>query len=436
MPANDRVSSSVTLGEKRSIAMSIISVFSGIFCKPEEVVKRILERTDYKLVTDRDLVAEAGSLSGMDESKIERAFSAKTSVFNKFTHERDRSIAFMRLALAKRLAVENLVIFGCTGHLIPEAVTHVLRVCLIADLKFRTAMARQERGLSEKDAVKVIQKHDQECAAWVELLFQKQDPWNTSLYDMVIPMDKKSEEEAATLIAESATQKILQPTEASRQAVEDMVLAARVEVALAQEGHNVGVTANGGVVTLTINKHVLMLHRLEEELKSIGEKVEGVRSVETKVGKDYYKTDIYRKYDFEAPSKVLLVDDEREFVETLSERLLMRQMGSAVAYDGETALHLVKEDEPEVMILDLKMPGIDGIEVLRRVKQTRPEIEVIILTGHGSESDRELCMKLGAFAYLQKPVNIDLLSDTLKRANEKMQEKRAQGKAGIYKEGK
>jgi len=73
------------------------------------------------------------------------------------------------------------------------------------------------------------------------------------------------------------------------------------------------------------------------------------------------------------------------------------------------------------MILDLKMPGIDGIEVLRRVKETRPEIEVVILTGHGSESDRETCMNLGAFAYLQKPVDIEVLSETLKRANEKVQ---------------
>ena len=102
----------------------------------------------------------------------------------------------------------------------------------------------------------------------------------------------------------------------------------------------------------------------------------------------------------------------------------MRDMGSAVAYDGETALSLVQEDEPEVMILDLKMPGIDGIQVLRQVKSTRPEIEVIILTGHGSEADREVCMQLGAFAYLQKPVDIDVLSDTLKRANAKIQERK------------
>jgi len=100
----------------------------------------------------------------------------------------------------------------------------------------------------------------------------------------------------------------------------------------------------------------------------------------------------------------------------------MRDMGSAVAYDGESALAMLQEDEPEVMILDLKMPGIDGIEVLRRVKQTRPEIEVIILTGHGTEADRVTCMALGAFAYLNKPVDIEVLTETLRQAKEKMRQ--------------
>jgi len=107
--------------------------------------------------------------------------------------------------------------------------------------------------------------------------------------------------------------------------------------------------------------------------------------------------------------------------------LIMRDMGSAVAYDGESALNMVAEEEPEVMILDLKMPGIDGIEVLRKVKATRPDIEVIILTGHGSEADRKVCMELGAFAYLQKPVDIDVLSNTLKKANEKVQMQKQPG---------
>jgi DNA-binding NtrC family response regulator len=119
------------------------------------------------------------------------------------------------------------------------------------------------------------------------------------------------------------------------------------------------------------------------------------------------------------PSKLLLVDDEREFVQTLSERLMMRDMGSAVAYDGESALKLINEDEPDVIIVDLKMPGINGLEVLQKVKETRPLIEVIILTGHGNEEDRKLCMELGAFAYLQKPLDINVLSETIREANEK-----------------
>jgi DNA-binding NtrC family response regulator len=147
--------------------------------------------------------------------------------------------------------------------------------------------------------------------------------------------------------------------------------------------------------------------------------------VETTVGKDFHESHIYRKHNFEVPSRVLLVDDEREFVQTLSERLQLREMGSVVAYDGESALSLINEDEPEVMIIDLKMPGIDGIEILKKVKQTRPEIEVIVLTGHGCEEDRERCMQLGAFAYLQKPVNIDLLSDTLKKAHAKIHKDRS-----------
>ena len=124
------------------------------------------------------------------------------------------------------------------------------------------------------------------------------------------------------------------------------------------------------------------------------------------------------------PSKILLVDDEREFVQTLSERLLMRDMGSAVAYDGESALELIRDDDPEVIIVDLKMPGIDGLEILRRVKETRPDIEVIILTGHGNEQDRQLCMDLGAFAYLQKPLDINVLSETIQKANEKIRQKK------------
>ncbi len=407
--------------------MTAVSIFSGICCGEKSIVTRLVSDTGYKLMNDSDIVSEASTLSGIPPQKVKRAFSAKTSVFNKFTHERERSIAYVKLALAQILSEENLVIRGFISHLIPKEITHVLRVCLIADMAFRIQTAIHGHNLSASDAVRFIRKGDEDAAAWVHGLMEVNDPWDPVLYDMLLPTDKPGQTQVVERIREGMKNEAVKATARSKRAVEDFLLSAQVEVRLVKEGHNVGVEAKNGDITLTINKHVLMLNRLEEELIHIVSQVPGVKSAKVDVGKGFHQADIYRKHDFETPSKVLLVDDEREFVETLSERLLMRDMGSAVAYDGESALELIEMDEPEVMILDLRMPGIDGIEVLKRVKQTNPEIEVIILTGHGSEADRETCMKLGAFAYLQKPVDIDNLSRTIKKANEKIRQRKASG---------
>jgi two-component system response regulator CpxR len=403
--------------------MSVISVFSSVFCGAEQLIDELAKSTELLVVTDQDLLARAAQAADMSIQKMERVLSSKASIFNKFTHEKERAIAHLRLQAANALARDQLVIHGYVSQLIPKSISHVLRVCLIADLRHRLKLAMEQQGLKEKEAARQIHSEDENRAIWVDSLWGQKDPWQPSWYDMLLPTDKKSIPKCVEAIRENASKAVLQPTDSSRRAAADFMLAALVETELAGEGHNVEVSAEAGVVTLRINKHVLLLNRLEEELKQIVGKVAGVKDVITKVGKDFYQADIYRKYDFQTPSRVLLVDDEREFVETLSERLSMREMGSAVAYDGRSALDLIEQDEPEVMILDLKMPGIDGIEVLRRVKQTRPEIEVIILTGQGTEADRKQCMELGAFAYLQKPVDIELLTETLKRANAKVRGK-------------
>lgn len=114
--------------------------------------------------------------------------------------------------------------------------------------------------------------------------------------------------------------------------------------------------------------------------------------------------------------KVLLVDDEQEFIETLSERLKMRDMDAKLALDGEQALAAVQDDEPDVILLDLKMPGMDGMEVLRQIKKAYSHVQVVMLTGHGTERDEEQALRLGAYAYLQKPVDLERLVVTLRDA--------------------
>ncbi|MCG2720909.1 MAG: response regulator [Thermodesulfovibrionales bacterium] len=405
--------------------MSIITVFSGNYCNEETAIKEILKQISYRHLTDADIVAKAAGLSNLSESKITRAFSTKTSVFNQLTHEKERSIAYLKLATAEIFAEykDKILLAGFTSILVPAAIRHALRICLIADMKHRVSVASSS-GMSESEAIKLIHKGDAERMLWTQSVLEKDDPWDASIYDMVLPSDKMSSTEIAGLVGKTLDKDILKASPASEQSIEDFLLAARVGAALAKEGHFIAAEADAGAVTLTINKHVLMLQRLEEELRAVAVKVPGVKSVSTKVGKKFYQADVYRKYDLETPSKLLLVDDERKFVQTLSDRLRLREIGSVVAYDGESALDLIKEEEPDVMILDLKMPGIDGLEVLKRVKQTSPNIEVIILTGHGSEADKKLCMDLGAFAYLEKPVDVNLLSETINKANEKIRQNR------------
>jgi two-component system response regulator CpxR len=405
--------------------MSVITVFNALYCNEELIVPQLVAKTGYRLVNDSEIVALAGKLSGIAPDRISRAFSSKTSLFNPFTHEKERSVAYLRLAVAEILAEGNMVVAGFCCHMVPATISHILRICLVAEMTYRLQVA-QSLPAAEKDALKAIHKNDEDKAAWILQLLKKSDPWDPALYDIVIPTDKIGADESVHLIVRNLNTDVLAPNEASLAALADFHLQARVQVALALEGHEVSVSAKDGAVTLTIEKNVLMLSRLEQELKDIVIKIEGVKAVATEVGQNFHQADIYRKIDFQAPSRVLLVDDEREFVQTLSERLLLRDMGSAVAYDGESALEMLREDEPDVMILDLKMPGIDGMEVLKRVKATQPEIEVIILTGHGNETDRETCMNLGAFAYLQKPVDIDILSETMKKANEKIMLRRQQ----------
>ncbi|QLA16139.1 response regulator [Desulfolutivibrio sulfoxidireducens] len=114
--------------------------------------------------------------------------------------------------------------------------------------------------------------------------------------------------------------------------------------------------------------------------------------------------------------KLLLVDDEENFVNTLAERMKMRDVPSKVVFNGEQALEAVKTEAPDVMVLDLRMPGIDGMDVLRKVRKTHPNVQVIILTGHGTDLDEEEARKLGAFHYHKKPIDIDELLSTVKKA--------------------
>jgi DNA-binding NtrC family response regulator len=116
-------------------------------------------------------------------------------------------------------------------------------------------------------------------------------------------------------------------------------------------------------------------------------------------------------------ANVLLVDDEVPFVEAMSRRLKKRDISIVTSFSGLEALDVLEDDRSvEVVILDVKMPGMDGVETLGEIRKRFPLVEVIMLTGHATVETGIEGMKLGAFDYLMKPCDMDVLMEKLKEA--------------------
>jgi len=126
----------------------------------------------------------------------------------------------------------------------------------------------------------------------------------------------------------------------------------------------------------------------------------------------------------DSPIKLLIVDDEVQFLDAISKRLELRDFEVAKARDGFEALEKAEEEKFDLALLDLKMPGMDGKEVLAKLKAAHKFLEVIILTGHGSLDSAVDCTKLGAFGYLPKPYELEKLIELLRNAYEERMKKK------------
>ena len=115
---------------------------------------------------------------------------------------------------------------------------------------------------------------------------------------------------------------------------------------------------------------------------------------------------------------VLLVDDEQDFLDVMKERLSSRGMAVATETSAEAALKRIETELFDALILDLQMPGIDGMEALKRAKKLRPELQVILLTGHATVEKGVEAIKLGAMDFVEKPADLAALSEKINRARQ------------------
>ena len=114
--------------------------------------------------------------------------------------------------------------------------------------------------------------------------------------------------------------------------------------------------------------------------------------------------------------RVLVVDDEEELVSTLMERLMLRGIDARGATTGRDALKHIEKEDFNVAVVDVKMPGIGGLEVMENIRKKCPGVQVLLLTGRGSEKESEIGLEGGAFAYLVKPIDFEELVKTIREA--------------------
>lgn len=402
--------------------MSFITVFSGSFCRGDEIAAQVTQKLGCEQI-ESALVEEASRVFDLAPEKLARAMTGPPSWFNTITRERERAVAYIRATLSEYLRKDNILYSGYAGHLLPNTLRHVLRVCIVADHGYRIQQAVQHEGLSEHQATESIEQDDLQRCQWTQYLFDC-GPWDKRLYDIKVPIHTMTVDEAVAVICENAERIERHPAYDKDRATEDFSTAAQVSLRLVEKGYDFEVSCQDGVATIPIKRFTWRLKHLRKQLQETARSVPGINEVEIPDESESNMSS-FQKYNFDVHPKILLVDDEQEYVLTLSERLQVRDMPSHVVYNGEQALSLVQDEEPDVIVLDLMMPGIPGIDVLRRLKKDHPNVEVIILTGHGSTKDEALARELGAFAYLQKPTEIDKLAETMKAAYAKKKSERA-----------
>lgn len=403
--------------------MAIITIVSGVCCHGNEVASLASQAMGYTRVDD-SLYSAASKQFNIPRDKFVEALSGRVSLFNKFTREREKHIAQFEKLMADLIKDDNILLHGIASSLIPGSISHVLRVCLIANWDYRIEQAGKRFNGSTVEAEKLLTENDRLLYNWTTFLHNK-SPFNSQLYDIIIPMHETSVKDAAALIENYALSEPLKTTDRSLNSLHNYFRAAEVNLRLVKAGYDVEVDVIDSLAILTIHKPVTRLKAFREKITAIAASVDGISDVRTQLGDGFNYPSINPMSRVTTPDRILICENEQEFIHKLSERLQAADLKSSVVYDGQQAIDVANKEDPAVMVLDLMMPGIDGINTLRSIRKENPDIRVIILTKDYDPKEEKKSLELGAYAYLKKPVNVDKMARIMKSAYQEASIERA-----------
>jgi cytidylate kinase len=205
--------------------MSIVTISRGSYSRGKEVAEKLAKTLGYECIS-REILLEASEKFNIPEIKLIRAVHDAPSVFERFTHGKERYVAYLKAALLKHVQKDNVVYHGLAGHFFLQEIPHVLKVRISGDLEDRIAEEMRRENISADEARATIKKDDEARRRWGLYLFgaDTQDP---SLYDLVIHIKTKalSVDDAVNLILCAVEMPCFQTTPESQKVLDNLVLA-------------------------------------------------------------------------------------------------------------------------------------------------------------------------------------------------------------------
>ena len=252
--------------------MAVITISRGSYYMGKAVAEQVAEKLGYSLVS-RDVLLEASERFRVPEIKLARAIHDAPGILDRLSHGRQSYVAFIRAALARRAAEDNLVYHGLAGHLLLTGVDHVLKVRITANLEQRIVQEMERSNISRKEARDILLKDDNQRVKWTKSLYGV-DPSDCNLYDMVIRIDKITIDQAVDYICKTAISPAFQSTEKSLRQARDFALACQIKAALVDQWPNVKVACRyGNLIVYTKDKEAKS-GKLRKHLKDICERLD------------------------------------------------------------------------------------------------------------------------------------------------------------------
>lgn len=257
--------------------MSVITISRGLHSGGEEVARKVAQRLNYECVA-QDTIKETSQSFNIPESKLIRAIHDAPSVIDHLIYGKEKYLAYVQDAFVKHIKKDNVVYHGLAGHFLLKGISHVLKVRIIADMDYRVEQKVKHENISEKEALRIIKKDDEQRRKWSKFHFGI-DTWDSSLYDLVLHVRKMETDDAADIICHTAGLAHFQTVPESQKATDDLLLACQAKTRLLEVEPNIEVSADDGIILVKTQTSLIQDERTLNQMRRAVNRIPGVKEL-------------------------------------------------------------------------------------------------------------------------------------------------------------